>query len=115
MLLPYTVVALLLHRGALVELDDGTASVPSADTLAQGPMDLATNSVPPGIADKLERSGLVDDWGKNMQGFIPETLLTFPLAPRTVDFQITDPTGDVISEKSDQTEGLFQFMAKKKG
>merc|ERR1712118_26624 len=95
------------------------------------------------MGDKLERSGLVDDWGKNMQGFIPETLLTFPLAPRTdefffenvtspayirggyfassqseestVDFQITDPTGDVISEKSDQAEGLFEFMAKKKG
>lgn len=33
-----------------------------------------------------ERSSLVDEWDKHMEGFVPELLLTFPLAPRTDEF-----------------------------
>jgi len=92
---------------------------------------------------KLERGGLVEEWDNHMEGFTPELLLTFPLSPRTdeyfyedvtppvlirggffasskeetssVDFQITDPAGDRIFEKTDEAEGLFHFFARKKG
>merc|ERR1711979_36348 len=85
------------------------------------------------------QSGLVSEWDRHMEGFLPELLLTFPLAPRTdeyfyedvtppvlmrggffasskeetssVDFQITDPGGDVVFERTDAAEGLFHFMA----
>merc|ERR1719183_2932553 len=94
-------------------------------------------------AQKLERGGLVEEWDNHMEGFTPELLLTFPLSPRTdeyfyedvtppvlmrggffasskeetssVDFQVTDPSGSVIFEKNDEAEGLFHFMARKKG
>jgi len=95
------------------------------------------------MEDKLARGGLVEEWDQHMEGFLPDLLLTFPLASRSdeyfyedvtppillrggffasskeetssVDFQITDPAGDVVFEKSDQPEGLFHFVAKKKG
>jgi len=95
-------------------------------------------------SQKLEKGGLLEEWDKHMDGFTPECLLTFPLAPRTdeyfyedvvstpvvirggffasskeetssVDFQITNPHGDVVFEKTDEAEGLFHFTAKKKG
>merc|ERR1712194_65913 len=80
-----------------------------------------------------------------MEGFMPELLLTFPLPARTdeffyedvpegepivirggffaaaseetssVEFSITDPTGNVIFEKEYDAEGLFHFVASKKG
>jgi len=92
---------------------------------------------------KLEKGGLVEEWDKHMEGFTPELLLTFPLPPRTdeyfyedvtppvlirggffasskeetssVDFQITNPAGDIIFEKNEEAEGLFHFVAKRKG
>lgn len=95
------------------------------------------------IMTKLERGGLVEDWEKLMQGFTPDLMLTFPLAARTdefffeevntttfirgaffasategessVDFQITDPSGDIIHEKSGAADGLFHFNARKTG
>lgn len=94
-------------------------------------------------AHEAARGGLVEEWDKHMEGFTPECLLTFPLLPRTdehffeevtspvlirggffassreetssVDFEIIDPHGDRIYEKSDQAEGLFHFIAKKQG
>merc|ERR1719446_730584 len=95
------------------------------------------------LNDKVGRSGLVDEWGHYMDGFTPDILLTFPLAARTeeqfyedvtppfilrggffaasseetssVDFKITNPAGDVVFDKTDEAEGLFHFVAKKKG
>merc|ERR1719235_2254195 len=98
-----------------------------------------------GMEDNLARGGLVEEWDAHMEGFLPDLLLTFPLASRTdeyffedvsgdsplllrggffasaeeetssVDFQITDPTGDVVFSRTDQSEGLFHFLARKKG
>lgn len=87
--------------------------------------------------------GLVDEWEHYMDGFTPDILLTFPLAARTdelfyeevtppfvlrggffassseetssVDFKIENPVGEVVFEKVDEAEGLFHFVAKKKG
>lgn len=43
--------------------------------------------------DKVQ-SGLVDEWDKHMEGFVPELLLTFPLRPRTDEFFYEDlPSG----------------------
>lgn len=93
---------------------------------------------------KIDKSGVLSEWDKHMEGFTPECLLTFPLPPRTdeyfyedvkstpvmirggffasskeetssVDFQITNPHGDVVFERTDEAEGLFHFTAKKKG
>lgn len=91
------------------------------------------------------QSSLVDEWDKHMEGFVPELLLTFPLAARsdeffyedvpegppllvrggffasaseetsTVEFSITDPDGSTIYEKTDEAEGLFHFIARKAG
>lgn len=91
------------------------------------------------------QSGLVEEWDKHMEGFVPELLLTFPLAPRSDEFfyedlpegppilirggffaaaseetssvevSITDPKGNVIFEKQDDAEGLFHFIAKLPG
>jgi len=87
---------------------------------------------------------LVREWDKHMEGFVPELLLTFPLPARTdeyfyedvgrdpvlvrggffassedetssVDFQILDPSGDVVFEKNAEAEGLFHFITKKNG
>lgn len=96
-------------------------------------------------ATDVVESGLVDEWDKHMEGFIPELLLTFPLPPRTdeffyedvlpgqtvllrggffaaaseetssVEFSITDPKGTVIFEKEDEAEGLFHFIASQPG
>jgi hypothetical protein len=90
-------------------------------------------------------TGLVEEWDKHMEGFVPELLLTFPLAPRSdeffyedlpegppvlirggffasaseetssVEFSITDPKGNIVFEKQDEAEGLFHFIAKKAG
>jgi len=86
---------------------------------------------------------IVDEWEKHMQNFVPEMLVTFPLAARSdeyfyedvsaepqvirggyfvsadedqsdVDFQITDPSGDIIMKKT-QSEGLFHFTTKMAG
>lgn len=94
--------------------------------------------------DQPKGSSLVDEWDTHMEGFLPDLLLTFPLPSRTdeyfyedvttepvllrggffasaeeetssVDFQITDPTGDIIFSKNDQSEGLFHFIARKRG
>lgn len=87
--------------------------------------------------------GLVEEWDKHMEGFVPELLLTFPLLPRSeeffyedvtppvlirggffastdeqessLDFQITDPKGDIVFQKNGEAEGLFHFLARKKG
>lgn len=91
------------------------------------------------------KMGLVDEWDKHMEGFVPELLLTFPLPARTdeffyedmeddkpvlirggffassseetssVEFSIQDPKGNVIYEREDDAEGLFHFVAKQKG
>eukprot|EP00386_Alphamonas_edax_P001499 GDKI01004498.1.p1 GENE.GDKI01004498.1~~GDKI01004498.1.p1 ORF type:complete len:277 (-),score=85.96 GDKI01004498.1:83-913(-) len=87
--------------------------------------------------------GLIEEWEKHMQHFVPEMLVTFPLASRSdeyfykdvtvvptlirggyfvsadedqsdVDFQITDPSGEVIFKRS-QSEGLFYFQANMTG
>lgn len=90
-------------------------------------------------------SGLVEEWDKHMEGFVPELLLTFPLAARSdeffyediaegppvlvrggffasaseetssVEFSITDPKGNIIFDKKDDAEGLFHFIAEKPG
>jgi len=96
------------------------------------------------IDEKAQRGGLVEEWDRHMEGFVPELLLTFPLAPRTdeyfyedittppvlmrggffasskeetssVDFQVTNPHGDIIFERYGEAEGLFHFLAIKKG
>jgi hypothetical protein len=96
------------------------------------------------IDEKAQRGGLVEEWDRHMEGFVPELLLTLPLAPRTdeffyedvttppvlmrggffasskeatssVDFQVTNPHGDVIFERYGEAEGLFHFLAIKKG
>jgi len=95
------------------------------------------------LDEKLGRGGLVEEWDKTMDGFVPELLLTFPLPPRSdeyfyedvtppyvlrggffasagdetssVDFKITNPAGDVVFDKADEADGLFHFMARKKG
>jgi len=92
---------------------------------------------------KQTSSGLVEEWEHYMDGFTPDILLTFPLSARTdeyfyeevippfvlrggffassseetssVDFKITNPAGEVVFDKSDEAEGLFHFVAKKKG
>jgi hypothetical protein len=96
-------------------------------------------------SDDSVKTGLVDEWDKHMEGFVPELLLTFPLAARTdeffyedleeekpvlirggffassseetssVEFSIHDPKGNVIYEKEDEAEGLFHFVASQKG
>merc|ERR1712113_1240542 len=33
-----------------------------------------------------DRNSLVEEWDKHMEGFVPELLLTFPLAPRSDEF-----------------------------
>jgi len=40
-------------------------------------------------ADTVQ-AGLVEEWDKHMEGFVPELLLTFPLAPRTDEFFYED-------------------------
>lgn len=96
------------------------------------------------VDEKAQRAGLVEEWDRHMEGFLPELLLTFPLGPRTdeyfyedvttppvlmrgsffasskeetssVDFQVTNPHGDVIYERYGEAEGLFHFLAIKKG
>jgi hypothetical protein len=94
--------------------------------------------------DKVQ-GGLVEEWDKHMEGFVPELLLTFPLAARTdeffyedlpegetvlirggffasasqetssVEFSIQDPKGNVIYEKTDEAEGIFHFVASTPG
>mmetsp|Transcript_90165 Transcript_90165/g.254299 ORF Transcript_90165/g.254299 Transcript_90165/m.254299 type:complete len:281 (+) Transcript_90165:97-939(+) len=89
--------------------------------------------------------GLIEEWGKHMEGFVPELLLTFPLPARsdeffyedvpegppvlirggffasaseetsTVECSITDPKGNVIFEKKDAAEGLFHFLTTSPG
>uniref|UniRef100_A0A0G4FSA1 GOLD domain-containing protein n=1 Tax=Chromera velia CCMP2878 TaxID=1169474 RepID=A0A0G4FSA1_9ALVE len=88
-------------------------------------------------------SSLIEEWEIYMQNFVPEMLVTFPLAARSdeyfyedvgeapvhmrggyfvstdedesdVDFQITDPAGDVIFKKTN-AEGLFHFETKMSG
>lgn len=140
MLLPRALAILLLWRTlaepATVEQE---YEVPSAAVAAADVNELSEES----ISSKLEKGGLVEEWDKHMEGFTPELLLTFPLSPRTdeyfyedvtepvlirggffasskeetssVDFQVTNPAGDVIFEKTDEAEGLFHFVAKKKG
>lgn len=94
-------------------------------------------------SDGPKDASLVEEWDTHMEGFVPELLLTFPLPSRTdeffyedvespvllrggffasaqdetsdVDFQITDPKGTVVYERSASAEGLFHFIAKKKG
>lgn len=90
-------------------------------------------------------TGLIGEWEQFMEGFQPELLLTFPLAPRSdeffyedvpegppvmirggffasaaeetssVEFSITDPKGNVVYKKEDEAEGLFHFVASKAG
>lgn len=95
------------------------------------------------LLDKLDRGRLVQEWDQHMQGFVPELLLTFPLPARTdefffeevtppafirggffatsaeetssVDFHITDPSGDVVIDKYGEADGLFHFTARKNG
>lgn len=85
--------------------------------------------------------GLIEEWDRTMDGFVPELLLTFPLASRSdefffedvpegppplirggffaaaseetssVEFSITDPKGKVVYKKEDAAEGLFQLLA----
>jgi len=105
------------------------------------PKEAATSS---NLNDKLiGREGLVEEWEHYMDGFTPDILLTFPLPARTVeefyedvdppfvlrggffassseetstvDFQITNPAGAVVFNKVDEAEGLFHFVAQKKG
>merc|ERR1711924_391061 len=91
---------------------------------------------------KMERGGLVEEWDKHMEGFTPELLLSFPLAPRTdeyfyedvtppvlirggffasskeetssVDFQVTDPAGDSIFEKLTRQRASFISLPERK-
>mmetsp|Transcript_20557 Transcript_20557/g.44926 ORF Transcript_20557/g.44926 Transcript_20557/m.44926 type:complete len:288 (+) Transcript_20557:79-942(+) len=97
-----------------------------------------------GVRGGLQPS-LIDEWDKHMEGFVPELLLTFPLAARSdeffyedlpggqpvlfrggffasaadetssVEFTITNPDGEVIFEKKDEAEGLFHFHAEAAG
>jgi hypothetical protein len=149
MLLPRALAAALLLCRALA-----ADSPPAAQATAEQDFELpdAGQEVPVANAgeaevmssqQKLEKGGLVEEWDKHMESFVPELLLTFPLNPRTdeyfyedvtppvlirggffasskeetssVDFQVTDPAGDVIFEKTDEAEGLFHFLARKKG
>mmetsp|Transcript_130509 Transcript_130509/g.226793 ORF Transcript_130509/g.226793 Transcript_130509/m.226793 type:complete len:250 (+) Transcript_130509:167-916(+) len=126
---------LYAQKAATAEQEFETSGTPKASGGAE-----ITSSA---LDEKLGRGGLVEEWDKHMEGFIPELLLTFPLPPRTdeyfyedvtppvlmrggffasskeetssVDFQVTDPSGDVVFEKADEAEGLFHFMARKKG
>lgn len=149
MMLIHSILVALLTPGFFAA-DADAPPVPTAeqefetkDTVPLGnataPAEIASSA----LDEKLGRGGLVEEWDKHMEGFIPELLLTFPLPPRTdeyfyedvtppvlmrggffasskeetssVDFQITDPSGDVVFEKFDEAEGLFHFMARKKG
>jgi hypothetical protein len=122
------------------EQEDEVAKTASAEADAKSREAAVLSSA---MEEKLERGGLVEEWDRHMEGFVPELLLTFPLSSRTdeffyedvtppilmrggffasskeetssVDFQITDPAGSVIFEKNDEAEGLFHFMARKKG
>lgn len=98
------------------------------------------------VAGKTALSaGVVEEWDKHMEGFVPELMLTFPLPARSdeffyedvlegapvlirggffasaseeessVEFSITDPTGSVVFEKNGEAEGLFHFIASTKG
>ncbi|CAE8610074.1 unnamed protein product [Polarella glacialis] len=40
------------------------------------------------------KTGLVDEWDKHMEGFVPELLLTFPLAARSDEFFYEDIPAD---------------------
>lgn len=109
-------------------------------TGADDPFDAAAAAAPEDAS-----TGLVDEWALHMEGFVPELLLTFPLPARSdeffyedvpagppvlirgsyfasaadeassVEFQITDPHGDVIFKKEDSDEGIFHFIASQSG
>lgn len=115
-----------------------------ASEMSAGAAAAAKDDIPKGGAAGLQ-AGLVEEWDKHMEGFVPELLLTFPLAARSdeffyedvpegppvlvrggffasaseetssVEFTITDPVGAVIFEKKDEPEGLFHFIADKTG
>lgn len=160
MLLPVALVALLVSQGG-VDAQFGDAqfgiTMPKFDLPDFGKMFdndimdaitsgmLATGAPRNGtsIIDKLHQGSLLTEWNRNMQGFVPELLLTFPLAARTdefffedvtppafirgaffasadsetsdVDFQVTDPDGEVVFEQNGKPESLFSVTAKKKG
>ncbi|CEM33699.1 unnamed protein product [Vitrella brassicaformis CCMP3155] len=96
-----------------------------------------------GKGEGIHEDSLIEEWETQMQNFVPEMLVTFQLAGRSdeyfyeevgekpvlirggyfvsadedqadVEFQITDPAGDVIYHKS-QAEGLFYFETKMAG
>lgn len=149
MLLRQALAALLLWRALAEEKVPATVEQDFEVPAESKDAPAATVEVPASEVEtvtsqqKLERGGLVEEWDKHMEGFIPELLLTFPLSARTdeyfyedvtppvlirggffasskeetssVDFQITDPAGDRIFEKTDEAEGLFHFLARKKG
>jgi len=128
----------------------GEAVPPAASTAEQefevpdAPVPLDSNQVEENGNDGPQ-SGLVDEWDKHMEGFVPELLLTFPLAARSdeffyedlppgppvlirggffaaasevsssVEMSIQDPKGNVIFEKNDEPEGLFHFIAHEPG
>lgn len=46
--------------------------------------------------DDDDKSDLVDEWDKHMEGYVPELLLTFPLAARTDEFFFEDLEKDQV-------------------
>lgn len=65
--------------------DNASAGPANGDSLAE-------------VKAGLTESGLVGDWEKHMDSFVPNLLLTFPLAARTDEFFFEDVTKDTVGQ-----------------
>jgi hypothetical protein len=123
---------------------DGPGVEQEFEVANEPPEDEKGDAAKAGLKSAL-KEGVIEDWDKHMEGFVPELMLTFPLPPRTdeffyedmpggdpvlirggffasaseedssVDFLVTDPKGNVAYEKNSAAEGLFHFIAAEKG
>mmetsp|Transcript_91962 Transcript_91962/g.182701 ORF Transcript_91962/g.182701 Transcript_91962/m.182701 type:complete len:255 (+) Transcript_91962:59-823(+) len=146
-MVPLRLLLAALSVGWVAALEDPGKPAPTAEQEFEVPEAGATGG---GAADRALTSGeangsLVEEWDRTMDGFVPELLLTFPLAARSdefffedvpegppplirggffaaaseetssVEFSITDPKGKVVYKKDDAAEGLFQVLAETPG